>query len=118
MTKFNELIYVACPYSHLDLNVVNYRIKILTSFLAELASKNKIGVSPLLMHFCINEKNQLPSDYKFWQNYSLTLLNKCDSIIVLMLPGAIVSTGVKDEIDFALSHNKPVKLKFPLKSYE
>ena len=106
--KTSEVIFVSAPYTHSDKDVVNYRMKVVTETLAQLASIGKVGISPLLMHFCLNTGIQLPSDFEFWKNYSLTLLSKSDLVMVLLLPGWAESEGVKEEINLAYELKIPV----------
>jgi hypothetical protein len=112
--SFN-LIYVACPYSDSDIQVVKTRIDSVTKYLAVLAARRQIAFSPLLMHYCLDSGVELPKDYEFWCNHSLTLLGKSDIMHVLTLPGWDLSIGVLDEIEFAEKNGIPIEyVKSPL----
>jgi hypothetical protein len=111
----SNLIYVACPYSDSDISVVKTRIDCTTKYLARLAAKRQIAFSPLLMHYCLDSGVELPKDYEFWRNHSLTLLGKSDIMHVLTLPGWALSIGVLDEIEFAEKRGIHIEyVKFPL----
>lgn len=102
------LIYVAAPYNDPDPTVVQRRMDTVTYELAVLASKGSVAFSPLLMHFCLNTGIELPSDYKFWENFCLTMLSKSDALVVLTLPGWAESSGVQSEISFAKGRDIPI----------
>jgi hypothetical protein len=102
------LIYLAAPYGDSNPAVTQTRMDAVTYELADLASKGLVAFSPLLMHFCFDRGVELPSDYRFWQNYCLTILEKSDQLIVLQLPGWLESLGVRDEISFARDKGIPI----------
>jgi hypothetical protein len=102
------LIYLAAPYSDTDPAIVQTRMDAVTYELADLASNGLVAFSPLLMHFCLDRGVELPSDYKFWRTYCLTMLGKSDQLIVLQLPGWQESPGVQDEISFARDQDIPI----------
>jgi hypothetical protein len=102
------LIYVAAPYNDPDPTVVQRRMDTVTYELAVLALKGSVAFSPLLMHFCLNTGIELPSDYKFWENFCLTMLSKSDVLVVLTLPGWAESSGVQSEISFAKGRDIPI----------
>ncbi len=102
------LIYLAAPYSDSNPAVTQTRMDAVTYELADLASKGLVAFSPLLMHFCFDRGVELPSDYGFWRNYCLTILEKSDQLIVLQLPGWMESLGIRDEISFAKDIDIPI----------
>lgn len=103
-----SLIYLAAPYNDPDPEVVQGRMTIVTYELARLASEGSVAFSPLLMHYCLNAGIELPSDYKFWKNYCLTMLRKSDKLYVLTLPGWENSPGVQSEIRAASEWGIPL----------
>lgn len=105
MTK---LVYLAAPYSCDQPLIVEERIKVLCQCDAQLMRSGIFTVSPLLKHFILNY-GELPSDWAYWKTYSETLLQQCDSMIVLTMFGWETSTGVQAEIKLCREQGKPVE---------
>lgn len=102
-----KLSYLAAPYSHPDKAVVEARIEKICRVDAKLMKAGIFTVSPLLKHFTIHHAD-LPGDYKFWKDYSDTLLCTVDQMIVIMLDGWDESVGVAGEIKMAIALDIPV----------
>jgi hypothetical protein len=51
----------------------------------------------------------MPSDWKFWQNFCLTILHKCDKLVVCKMKGWEESKGVQAEIVAAQEWGIPVE---------
>jgi hypothetical protein len=85
---------------------------IVTKYLAKLSAERKIAFSPLLMHYCLDSGIDLPNDYGFWCNHSLTLLSKSNVMHVLTLTGWDSSIGVMDEIEFAKKTSIPIEFNY------
>lgn len=98
------MIYISAPYNHSDLNVIEERMSVVYSKFAELMLQGEIPVSPLLAHSVVIS-HSVPSSSEFWERYSITLLSKCDKMMVLQLEGWKESTGVAYEIKYAREHN-------------
>ena len=95
------LVYIASPYSHPDEYVREENFKRVSRYAALLVSEGHIAVSPITYGHTLLVFHDMPSDYAFWQKFCLTLLAKCDKLIVYKLPGWEKSKGVADEIEFA-----------------
>lgn len=53
--------------------------------------------------------------HDFWLRLDIAILDECDSLIVLMMPGWNESRGVKAEIDHAEATGKPISyLSWPM----
>lgn len=54
-------------------------------------------------------------DHDFWLRLDIAILDECDSLLVLMMPGWNESRGVKAEIDHAEATGKPISyLSWPM----
>ena len=102
-----KLSYLAAPYSDPSIDVVEKRMEKLCKVDAILMKQGIFTVSPLLKHFIVRHAD-LPTDYKFWKDYSDTLLCAVDQLIVLMLDGWKESIGVTAEIKLAKDLGIPV----------
>lgn len=104
------MIYVAAPYSSPDATVVAQRMKAFSEVMASMIEQGEYPVSPLLNHFLTERvKTNFPLDWAFWHGYSKTLLEKCDALLVIKLPGWEESSGVQGEIAIATARGIPVR---------
>lgn len=103
-----SIIYLSTPYSHKDKSIVEERYKKTALKIADLVSKGHVIISPIFYgHNLLNYK-EMPSDWEFWKNFCESFLVKCDELWVYMIPGWDESTGLKAEIELAISLNIPV----------
>lgn len=102
------MIYVAAPYSHPDKSVVEYRMDMVEKALALLMSKGLHATTPLLMHHVLDKGISLPDNFEFWDKYCFDLLDRCESMTILTLPGWDTSRGVIAEIDFCKKQYIPI----------
>jgi len=103
-----SLVYLAAPYSDKDKAVVEARMVLFCKVDAELSRKGIFTVSPLLKHLVL-QHSILPSDWEYWRDYSISLLTKCDYMIVIMMDGWKESVGVQDEIKLCNLFDVPIK---------
>lgn len=106
------MILISGPYSSLDIEEKNFRIKATGKACVKLLSDGKIAISPLLYGLAVIEKSgeKLPDTYEFWQEFCRSFVRTADTMYVLNLPGWDTSTGVADEIDEARKINIPIYL--------
>lgn len=104
----SALIYLAAPYSDPCKVVVQSRIVRFCQVDAELSRRGIYTVSPLLKHLVL-QHSDLPGDWNYWKSYSLTLLLKCDLMMVIMLDGWEDSVGVQGEIEICKKFNIPIE---------
>jgi hypothetical protein len=103
----SNLAYIAAPYGHQDPEVIEARMDNMGDFFSLLMSLGIHAVSPLMNHPYLGRR-QTPGTYEYWGPYSINLLRRCDALIVVMLDGWKVSTGVQDEIKHAMEFGKPI----------
>lgn len=101
----SEMAYIAIPYTDSDKSVVEQRVKILCEIDALLMKIGIFTVSPVLKHLLFMHAKDLPSDWKYWEEYSYALLARCQTMYVVTVPGWEESIGVQAEIAFCEKMN-------------
>lgn len=117
MTKMaKKLIYVASPYSNPDERVRRENYLIVTKIVADLVSRGYVAISPITYGHVLLEHAKMPTDWEFWNDFCLTLLEKCDRMLVCnTMSGWDKSKGVAEEIKYArkmgikIEYLKPIK---------
>jgi len=104
----NELIYLACPYSHKDNNIMHERFLSVNKVAARLMKEGKYIYSPISHTHPIKLAGELPGGWDYWEGYDRRILSACDRIIVLRLEGWEQSTGVQAEIKIGKEMSIPV----------
>lgn len=101
------MIYLACPYTHEHDYVQHRRYEQVTAVAAELMKRGFIIYSPITsMHYL--SRHCKPNEID-WLHHDLTILARCDKLIVLMLEDWNKSEGLRREIEFAEEHNIPIE---------
>jgi hypothetical protein len=103
------MIYLACPYSHLDSNVREYRFKTANRAAARLMRAGHVVYSPISHTHPIAMEGDLPLDWSYWQSVDEFYIRLCERVIVLMLTDWKSSKGVQAEIEIARALDKPVE---------
>ena len=106
----NELVYLACPYSHPDIAVRIARFDAANKAAAKLIEGGKHVFSPISHTHPIElaSNGKLPAQWAFWAAYDERMLANCDRLIVLAIDGWTSSVGVQAEITIARRLNLPV----------
>jgi hypothetical protein len=102
------LVYLATPYSDSDPAVVEQRVANFCKMSAHLIQTGIFTISPILNHLILGYA-PLPNTWEYWKNFSETLLQKCDKMIVLQMDGWDTSTGVIAELELCDKYNIPVE---------
>lgn len=102
------LIYLASPYSHEDTAIRDERFNIVCRVAARLMAQGHLIFSPIAHTHPIAMAGELPTGWDFWQKYDHAHLDAAAQVWVLRIDGWDRSTGVKAEIDYAMSKGKPV----------
>ena len=95
------MIYLASPYSHNNPSVMQARFKMAEKYTALLLQQGRVIFSPIVHCHELAKTYELPTDFAFWANYCLGMLEKADELWVLGLDGWRHSAGVTAEIKFA-----------------
>lgn len=102
------MTYLASPYSHDDFVVCADRYYTTLAHVARRTKENKHVISPIVHWHVAAITHDLPGDAQFWLDWNMKLLNLCDSLEVLCLPGWEESKGVQLEIQQALHLGLPI----------
>jgi hypothetical protein len=105
----DKVSYLAAAYSSPDASVTEARIQTFLDIDALLIEQGYVTVSPLSKHFILNRGREIPGDWSYWGRYSAQLLKRCDEMIVMTcIPGWKESTGIKGEIQIAITLELPI----------
>lgn len=105
-----SLIYLASPYTHSDPETVDLRYRVACAAAAILMEEGHTVFSPIAHSHAIAD--HLPDALRFnhdhWLRQDFAILEHCDELHVLPLPGWRDSRGVSTEIHFANARQIPV----------
>lgn len=101
-------LYLASPYSHPNPAVRQARFEAACRAAAKLFKDGHHVISPVVYTHPIAQHG-LPLDWAFWQSFDRHLLEMCDELWVLTLPGWRESRGVLAEVRLASESGKPVR---------
>ena len=107
------MIYLCCPYSHVDPTVREARFDAACRAAAALMRAGKMVFSAISHTHPIAQYG-LPKGWDFWEAYDRELLQRCEEVVVLMLDGWQRSVGVQAEIKIARQLGKPVSYLTPV----
>ena len=96
-----KLIYIVSPYSHANDEVREENFRKVSKIAADLCASGIVALSPITYGHTLLSFQQMPDDWQFWKNFCLTLLEKCDGLLVVQMKGWDFSRGVHAEIEFA-----------------
>ena len=104
-----ELIYLACPYSHKDSEIMQNRFLAINKIAAKLMADGYYVFSPISHTHPIALAGTLPRGWEFWKGYDTVIIKNCKCVLVAMLDGWGTSTGVQAEIQIAKDLGIPVE---------
>lgn len=104
------MTYLASPYSHPDPAVRLRRYEEAAQACAKLCKSLHV-FSPIVHWHQIAQDHVLPTDAARWWDYNRSMLRRCDSLIILKLPGWEKSQGVILERNLAAQLGLPTILK-------
>lgn len=94
------MIYIASPYSHADPAIRESRYRAVEHYTAELLRAQSWCYSPIVHCHHLALRFELPFTAAFWSEYNYHVLERCDALHVLKLPGWDDSRGVQAEINY------------------
>lgn len=92
------MIYIASPYSHPNPGVRQERYLLVRLYTARLLAAKSWCYSPIVHCHDLANAHDLPTDAAYWLEYDFHVLERCDALHVLSLPGWEDSKGVQAEI--------------------
>lgn len=101
--------YLACPYQHIDKKIRQQRLEAVTHVAALLHGKEDFVYSPLTHNIPMSVFG-LEQSFDLWKAFDLEMLERCDKLYILTLPGWDISRGVQSELAHAKKHNKPIRM--------
>lgn len=104
----NDLIYLASPYSHPDAAVREARFHAVCRAAAFYLKRGICVFSPIAHSHPIAVAGRMETGFTCWKMFDSLMMDRCDSMIVLMLDGWKESQGIAEEIAYMESAGKPV----------
>lgn len=108
-----ELIYLASPYSHIHPHIMDRRHAAVCKAAANFLNAGHVIYSPIAHMHPIAEIAELPKGWDFWERFDTVMLQRCQRVWVLQLPGWDQSKGVAAEIAIAIGMGLPVEYVMP-----
>jgi nucleoside 2-deoxyribosyltransferase len=102
------MIYLASPYSDPDLVIREQRFHEVCKFAALLTSNGALVFSPIAHSHPIAQYMDKSHKFDFWSRFDLWMLERCEVMMILTLPGWEKSEGIKAEISFAREQGIPI----------
>lgn len=93
------MIYLAVPYTGME----DESFEAVTTYAGQLMLEGHYVFSPISMCHPIAKRAGLPLDFAYWEQFDFHLINLCDCMCVLCLPGWEKSRGIKAETEYAHS---------------
>jgi hypothetical protein len=104
------MIYLASPYNDPSPFIRAQRHLAALEATALLLIQRQWVYSPIVHCHEIARNHGLPTGHDFWLEYDFHILERCDRLLILNIPGWSKSLGVGEEMAFAKSRNIPMQL--------
>ncbi len=101
-------IYLACPYSHKDEKIREWRFRQASLAAGELIRKGLVVFSPVTHGHPIAGECDLPLDWEYWKKVSEVYIRLSKRMVILTLSGWEKSVGIKGEIEIAGNLGKDI----------
>jgi hypothetical protein len=106
--------YLASPYTHDSQSVRESRFHQVCEIAAKLTERGLFIFSPIAHSHPIAMCGNLPTDWKYWEEYDRQMIAACDELIVAKIDGWEQSKGVTAEIKIANLLGIPVSYIEPI----
>lgn len=107
-----KLIYLVSPYTHPDLAVRQDRFDAACRACVALIAQGFNVFSPIVHSHPLTEHG-MGGDWSTWEAIDQDWIDRCDEVHVLTLDGFRSSVGVRAEVEYARSIDKPVVMMAP-----
>ena len=104
------MIYLASPYYHAVEGIMEGRYQSALKFCAESARQGINIYSPIVHWHPVAKAHDLPRGHKFWRQLNHEMIKLSDEVWILRIPGRAESAGVADELAYAESLHRRVRL--------
>jgi hypothetical protein len=105
--------YLASPYTHPELDVMDHRYEAAMSALNYLLQCRMWTYSPIVHCHELAKTHHLPRHAGFWRSYNRAMLDSARSLIILTIDGWDDSVGVADEMKTAKRLHLPTSFLHP-----
>ena len=102
------ITYLAAPFTNDNPKVKEARLEAVRIVSDRMIKEDKVLFSPLEYTQRMQARNTFPP--QGWYAFDLTILRRCDELLVLALPGWQESHGVMMEIAVAKAQNIPTRI--------
>ena len=110
LTKPKDFLwYLASPYSDPSPTVREVRFRQASKAAGDLMADGAKLFCPIAMSHPMAEYGNVPPMGDVWYKFDNVILDRCDGILVLMLPGWDESKGLPAEIERMQNQNKMVR---------
>lgn len=101
-------IYLACPYSHPDPTIREYRFRVVNRVAGRLMKQGHLVFSPISHTHPICVAQDLPYNYDFWKDYDETFMDWAEEFMIVIMEGHLESDGINRERKYMNEQGKPV----------
>lgn len=108
-TTPRPLIYLASPYTHPNKLIEALRWRQVEEATAILLKRDVLVFSPIVHCHSLATTYNMPGNFKFWQDYCLDMLTRCDEMWILQLDSWEKSAGITAEREYARINHKPIR---------
>jgi len=115
--KKQIIAYLACPYSHPDPEMRELRYRLVNRIALKFHQRGKFIYSPLSHNVTLMQLNEEEAQTD-WENFNKSMLERCDELIVLKVPGWEESKGVTEAIALAKDLGMPIEMINPKGYFE
>lgn len=103
-----ELVYLAHPYSHKNEEVEKLRLQAAAEAAYSITTNRLYVYTPVVYGQRVNDLIKMELGLPYWAAHDLVMLERCNKMYILKLPGWAESVGVAWESAFARSRGKGV----------
>ena len=108
------MIYLASPYSHSNISVRYKRYECVLQVAARLIKEGQLVFCPVVHTHPINIiLGSEYWDFSRWKEFDLAMLDKCDELVIVRIPGWETSKGVTEETRYARQWDIPIRFVDP-----
>ena len=104
------MLYLACPFTHSEPSIREYRYRMSCIAAAKLMRHGIVVFNPLSHSVPINEFLSDVDSHEFWMSMDLPILQRSTELLILGLEGWTKSRGVRSEMFEAMAYAKPITL--------
>jgi hypothetical protein len=102
-------IYVASPYTHDDTGIRRLRAELVTYIGVQIIKEGHMIWGPITESDRYATHGLEDTDWEFWKEHDLSMLDTCEELWVICLGGWKESVGVRAEIQHAADTGKVIR---------